>query len=614
MLSRLKTGGDHCARCWAGLGLGLAARPRPLQGVVLIASRCYSAPRSVHGTAPPAAAASELRSTLHDAVRMRSPAGRSATPSSFSSSSTPATLSIRSTSLLARRLYSSKTRPDAPRPVYAHEDLLLPSSTRSPTTSRRPKGSSSSSDPASNRSAAKQQSYFSPSYLLAEEPPLPPPSTSPLVPLSTPIPTPLPPTVLSDGLPNPTIRWRARPQTSIQDDVQLYKALGKFKLSSLVVLTTMAGYAMCPVDPGTTHAAMDAFAQSLTSSGVALSTDVTALAPGGGAGGAVGSSPANNLTLSVLLPTTVGTTLCAFSAASFNQLIEAPYDAQMARTRNRPLPKRTVTPLHAATYGALTGSVGLATLYAMNPLSAFLGLFTIVLYCPLYTISKRHSVYNTWLGSVVGAIPPLIGWAACTASVDPFSQPGAWALFALMFAWQFPHFMSLAHTLRSSYASSGYRMLAVLDPPKNALVSLRYSLALLPLCSIGFPYLGLTTTAFAYLSLIPNGILAVAAWRFWRRREDRRAKELFWASLVHLPVVLSLVLVTKKSLWTSDDDGDEDAQERGAVAVEQVEQPQQASAVAPLETGAIANSSSRIVYNPVPPLHRPQAVAKQVTM
>ncbi|GEM11359.1 protoheme IX farnesyltransferase [Rhodotorula toruloides] len=438
-----------------------------------------------------------------------------------------------------RRWTSSKAKqPDQPRggaPVYAHEDLLLPSST----------GRRLPSRPASPAPHRDPKAFFSPSYLVAAEPPLPPPSTSPLVPLSTPIPAALPPTVLSNGLPNPDIRWRASPQTTIHDDIQLYKALGKFKLSSLVVLTTMAGYAMCPVDPTTTAAAMDAFAQTLGSS---LPSDTTLLPA---ATNTLGASPANNLTLSVLLPTTVGTTLCAFSAAAFNQLIEAPYDAQMARTRNRPLPKRTVTPLHAATYGALTGSVGLATLYAINPLSAFLGLFTIVLYCPLYTISKRHSVYNTWIGSVVGAIPPLIGWAACTASVEPTSQPGAWALFGLMFAWQFPHFMSLAHTLRSSYASSGYRMLAVLDPPKNALVSLRYSLALIPLCA-AFPYLGLTNAAFAYLSLLPNGLLAVAAWRFWKKREERRAKELFWASLVQLPVILALAMACKKGLWGGD--------------------------------------------------------------
>ena len=438
------------------------------------------------------------------------------------------------------RFYSSP--PPPPPPVYAHEDLLLPAST-----------SKQSSKPVT-------------------EDPLPPPSTSPLVPLSSEIPTPLLSTVLSNGLPNPAIRWRPSRQTSIQDDVQLYKALGKFKLSSLVVLTTMAGYAICPVDPGTTHAAMDAFAQSLAAAGSTPDAAAVTAAIPPAADGALGSSPANNLTLSVLLPTTVGTTLCAFSAASFNQLIEAPYDAQMARTRNRPLPKRSVTPLHAATYGALTGTVGLATLYAINPLSAALGLATIALYCPLYTISKRHTVYNTWIGSLVGAIPPLIGWAACTASVDPISQPGAWALFGVMFAWQFPHFMSLAHTLRSSYASSGYRMLAVLDPPKNALVSLRYSLALIPLCSIGFPYLGLTTMAFSYLSLVPNGILAVAAYRFWKRREDKRAKELFWASLVHLPVVLSLVLVTKKSLWISSSE-DPDAKEEKQIDDVVVSQP-----------------------------------------
>lgn len=96
-------------------------------------------------------------------------------------------------------------------------------------------------------------------------------------------------------------------------------------------------------------------------------------------------------------------------------------------------------------------------------------------------------------------------------------------------------------------------MLSVLDPPKNALVSLRYSLALLPLCA-AFPALGMTTTAFAYLSLVPNGVMAVCAWRFWRKRSERRAKELFWSSLVQLPVVLVLMLCCKKGLWESKGD------------------------------------------------------------
>ncbi|GAA6006781.1 hypothetical protein JCM11491_003179 [Sporobolomyces phaffii] len=452
---------------------------------------------------------------------------------------------VTTTTTVARR-YASTEPPN--RPVYAHEDLLSTSSTNP----RTPSPPSSARTRTRARPRSRPPSFFSRSYLAAgpeaDEPPLLPPSTSPLVPLASPLPRPLAASLLSNGLPNPTIRWRPRPETSIRDDVDLYKALGKFKLSSLVVLTTMAGYAMCPVDPSVTSAAVDAFAQSLSTA--TLSTTSQSILS------SLGSSPANNLTLSVLLPTTVGTTLCAFSAASFNQLIEAPYDAQMARTRNRPLPKRLVTPLHAFFYGSLSGSVGLTTLYFINPLSSFLGLFTILLYCPLYTISKRHSVYNTWIGSVVGAIPPLIGWAACTDSLDPATQPGAWLMFGLMFFWQFPHFMSLAHTLRSSYASSGYRMLSVVDPAKNALVSLRYSLALVPLCSVGFPVLGLTTWAFAALSLVPNGVMAVCAWRFWKRREERRAKELFWSSLVQLPVVLVMMLACKTGLWGTDEEGE----------------------------------------------------------
>lgn len=104
-------------------------------------------------------------------------------------------------------------------------------------------------------------------------------------------------------------------------------------------------------------------------------------------------------------------------------------------------------------------------------------------------------------------------------------------------------------------------MLAVLDPAKNALVSLRYTLALLPL-SFLFPPLGLTNVWFPWLSLAPNGLLAITAWRFWKKREERRAKELFWASLVQLPVVLILAMVCKKGLWGgSDEEEDEEEDE-----------------------------------------------------
>ncbi|SGY83541.1 BQ5605_C009g05642 [Microbotryum silenes-dioicae] len=456
-------------------------------------------------------------------------------------STSPIRAEAATTAAAAAAATGSSSHAQSPSVVYAHDDLLSRTPTTASTANRRRK-SRRDADP--NRA---QQDYFSPSYLREEEPPLQPPSTSPLVPLANPIPKPHPPTVLSNGLPNPEIRWRSKAITSVSDDWALYKSLSKARLSAFTVLTAMAGYAMCPVDPSTTTAAMEAFAQSIASTGVSLqslsSTPTTA---------ALSSSPANDLTLSVLLPMTVGTALCSASAASLNELIEAPYDAQMARTRARPLPKRQLTPLHVATFGALTGTIGVGTLFVVNPLAGSIGLGTILLYCPLYTIAKRHTVYNTWLGAIVGALPPMIGWAACTSSIAPTTQPGAWALFFVLYAWQFPHFNSLAYTLRSAYASSGYRMLAVLDPAKNALVSLRYSLALLPMCW-SFPLLGLTNPWFAFLATVPNGAMAWAAWKFWRRKEERNAKVLFWASLVHLPVVLGMAMLCKKGLWGSNE-------------------------------------------------------------
>lgn len=444
-----------------------------------------------------------------------------------------------SSSFSSGNIYSNPRTASPPQPrlastSYAHEDLLSLSPSQAIAARSLP-----------TRRRTTTLPFFARSFLGPE--PLLPPSTSPLVPLSTPIPLPLPPTLLSNGAPNPAIRWRPVPLTTVRDDLELYKTLGKARLTTLMLLSAMAGYVMCPIDPSTTHAAMDAFAQSLTGSTLplssALASSSTAIA-----------TTTNNLTLSVLLPMTVGTALCSLSAASLNELIEAPYDAQMARTRSRPVPRRLISPLHAATFGGVTGAVGLATLYAVNPLCATIGLGTILLYCPLYTIAKRHSVYNTWLGAVVGSLPPLIGWAACTATLSPTTEPGAWALFLLLFFWQFPHFNALAHTLRSSYASSGYRMLPVLDPAHNARVALRYAIATIPLC-FAFPPLGITNMWFPWLALIPNGGMAIAAARFWWKREDRRAKILFWVSLIHLPAVLAMAMLCKTGLewrwpWT----------------------------------------------------------------
>ncbi|KAG2145238.1 protoheme IX farnesyltransferase [Suillus clintonianus] len=309
--------------------------------------------------------------------------------------------------------------------------------------------------------------------------------------------------------------------------LKIYAQLAKSRLTILVVLTAMSGVALSPL-------------------------------------------PA---TVPILLSTAVGTALCSASANTLNQLQEIPYDAQMARTRQRPLVRKAISPLHAAGFAAVTGVAGPAVLWFMaSPVTACLGAANIVLYAAAYTWLKRKSVSNTWVGAVVGGIPPLMGWTACGGNILPsadypihFFLPsflaeapldmsmidnplGAFALFMLLYSWQFPHFNSLSHFIRGSYAQAGYKMLCVLNPQKNALVALRHSLLLVPICSILFPLSGLTTWAFAITSLVPNAICVRGAWTWWRRCGEKEARILFQHYLWYLPVILALMMVHKQGL------------------------------------------------------------------
>lgn len=311
----------------------------------------------------------------------------------------------------------------------------------------------------------------------------------------------------------------------------IYAQLAKTRLTVLVVLTATSGVALSPVPT----------------------------------------------TLPILLSTALGTALCSASANTLNQLQEVPYDAQMARTRQRPLVRRAISPLHATCFAIATGITGPVLLWTMtNPLTATIGAANICLYAGLYTYLKRKSILNTWVGAVVGGLPPLMGWTACGGKLLPtsdypvtfFLPPfltdippdismidnplGALSLFMLLYSWQFPHFNALSHLLRASYAQAGYKMLSVLSPPQNALVSLRHTLLLVPICSILIPLSGLTTWTFALTSLLPNCLLVRSAAAFWRSCGEKQAKSLFHASLWYLPLMLALMMVHKQGVDWSD--------------------------------------------------------------
>ncbi|KAH8917148.1 protoheme IX farnesyltransferase [Atractiella rhizophila] len=257
------------------------------------------------------------------------------------------------------------------------------------------------------------------------------------------------------------------------------------------------------------------------------------------------SSFADLSSLSTLAALTAGTCLCIASANAINQLVEVPYDAQMARTRGRVLVRRLLSPAHAGGFALTTGVLGTGILAAFtNPLTAALGAGNIVLYAGIYTSLKRITPFNTHVGSLVGAIPPLMGWTAATNAIGDWR---AWIVPAILYIWQFPHFNSLSSSLASSYAQAGYRMYACLSPRKNKAMALRYALLLFPLCSYAAPAVGIVTWSFALWSAIPNAALAGCALRWWMWSEEKWARYTFWASLVHLAVLLGLMLAFKES-------------------------------------------------------------------
>lgn len=327
-----------------------------------------------------------------------------------------------------------------------------------------------------------------------------------------------------------TTQAEAQPAQSFKRTFSTFLSLSKPRLSTLVVLTAMVPYALYPVP------------EMLTPS----MTETTSLSP---------------LTLLFL---TTGTALCSASANALNMLYEPDTDSKMTRTRNRPLVRRLIPTRSAAAFAMMAGAVGVGALYfGVNPTVSFLGLANIVLYAGIYTPLKRVTAFNTWVGALVGGIPPLMGWAAAAGEsatkdgswqelllASDGSSIGGWLLAALLFAWQFPHFMALSWPIREEYKAAGLRMLAWTNSARNSRVALRYSLVFIPIC-VSLCAAGVTEWSFAATSLPVNLWLAREAVRFWQHDGHKgSARGLFWASVWHLPAILMLAMLQKKDMWS----------------------------------------------------------------
>ncbi|CAH9085447.1 unnamed protein product [Cuscuta epithymum] len=242
-----------------------------------------------------------------------------------------------------------------------------------------------------------------------------------------------------------------------------------------------------------------------------------------------------------LWATCVGTMMVAASANSLNQVFEVKNDAKMKRTQQRPLPSGRITIPHALFWASSVGAAGTALLACKaNMLAAGLGASNLFLYAFVYTPLKQIHPINTWVGAIVGAVPPLLGWAAASGqvSLNGFILPAA------LYFWQIPHFMALAYLCRQDYADGGFKMFSLADASgkRTASVAFRNCLYLLPLGYLAYDW-GLTSGWFCLESTFLALAISSTATAFFFNRTTKDARRMFHASLLYLPVFMSGILL-----------------------------------------------------------------------
>ena len=245
----------------------------------------------------------------------------------------------------------------------------------------------------------------------------------------------------------------------------------------------------------------------------------------------------------LMIHTLLGTALLACGAAALNQLIEREHDAKMRRTEGRPLPSGRLQPDTVLLFGGFSSMAGLVYLaFAVNLLTSLLGAVTLVTYVFVYTPLKRVTWLNTTVGAIPGALPPLMGWTAATGELTG----AGWALFAILFFWQIPHFLAIAWMYRDEYAKAGFVMLPGVDPTgertAHQAVSHAIGLLIVSLCPVLFRVAGATYFVGA---LLIGLLFLAAAFAFARQLNVPRARQLFFASIIYLPLLLGLMVFDK---------------------------------------------------------------------
>ncbi len=244
-----------------------------------------------------------------------------------------------------------------------------------------------------------------------------------------------------------------------------------------------------------------------------------------------------------LISLVLGTALTAFGACALNMVLERDLDRQMLRTRGRPIPSGRVTAEQALLYSGASFASGFGILaLGAGLIPALLSALTLVVYGLIYTPLKRRGPVAIAVGAIPGAIPPVMGWAAVTGEVGW----GGLALFAILFCWQFPHFLALAFMYREDYARAGFRFLAEGDED-GAVTGRQIAIgcAVLLLCSLVPALLGLTGHLYLLGALVAGALFLAAGIGVARRSSLANARRAFFASITYLPALLALLVLDR---------------------------------------------------------------------
>ncbi|MBC8028845.1 MAG: protoheme IX farnesyltransferase [Pyrinomonadaceae bacterium] len=259
------------------------------------------------------------------------------------------------------------------------------------------------------------------------------------------------------------------------------------------------------------------------------------------AGFALGS--AASIDYALMARAMFGIALLSSGIATLNQYMERDLDLLMRRTANRPLPSGKLMPWEALTFGVtLTVLAEIYLSFLVNPLTGLLGLTVIAGYLFAYTPLKTRTSLSTMVGAFPGAVPPLIGWAAARGDIGL----EAWVLFAILFLWQFPHFLAIAWMYREDYSRAGILMLPVVEPDGRVTGQqiVVYTVMLLPV-SLLPTVMGISGKIYLYGAIVLGLLFLYSSVRAAFSKSRQEARRLLLASVIYLPLLFILMVINR---------------------------------------------------------------------